>query len=213
MSLRVDFYLPLLYLERKDCVVPGVVIYRLSSLWDHSRRVTCIIVLMFMFVLSTMIYSMKRLVDDFPDRIFVIPGFPECLYMFPDARSSYLVLESAVLVVWDIFNLVIFATSSFANPYMCTADVYKRFKRDGGRYFLCLFAIRFTLLFMSTFGMDSRLSIVPVASALSVIINARIFQRISLGLTPLHDVPKNGASPFYGAQEYAVISYHDAFAP
>lgn len=66
-----------IWLKLEDCVVPGVVIYRLSSLWDHSRRVTCIIVLMFMFVLSTMIYSMKRLVDDFPGmfyfRVIIIP--------------------------------------------------------------------------------------------------------------------------------------------
>lgn len=153
--------------------------------------------------------------------------------MFPDARSSYLVLESAVLVsfdryiqdssdlydmqvVWDIFNLVIFATSSFANPYMCTADVYKRFKRDGGRYFLCLFgegsiffrhmtdihirtAIRFTLLFMSTFGMvsklpsfasptlnlcmkqDSRLSIVPCV----IITLSKIYDSLPLILTTI----------------------------
>lgn len=51
-------------------------------------------------------------------------------------------------MAWDIFNIFIFVTNTFATPYQCSQDVFSCFKRDGGRYFICLFGIRLCYLDM-----------------------------------------------------------------
>lgn len=41
-------------------------------------------------------------------------------------------------VTWDIFNVCLFTFNTFATPYLCSSDILNRFRKDGGRYFLCL---------------------------------------------------------------------------
>ncbi|KAL9713992.1 hypothetical protein Ac2012v2_002298 [Leucoagaricus gongylophorus] len=162
----------------------GVVIYRLRLLWDRSRYATYAIGLMASFVAAMIIIATVF-------ELLEIPGFlgvasflqsRQCLFMSGQKLIPSLILEASVLMAWDIFNIFIFVTNTFATPYQCSQDVFSRFKRDGGRYFICLFVVRSMHLFMAVFGKESQLSAVPLAWALATIINARIFHRIGRDL-------------------------------
>lgn len=168
-----------LFLKLAVVGTEGVVIYRLRSLWDHSRRITFAIGAMALIVLVTMVVTAVLEITRFLGKVTIASFLKSPLCLFPGEEAvSALVLEGAVLMAWDVFNFLAFTTNTFAKPYRCSYDVFSRFKRDGGRYFICLFVVRSLYFWMSIFGGDLRFSALPLSWGFAAIINARIFHRI-----------------------------------
>ncbi|EKM79003.1 hypothetical protein AGABI1DRAFT_129268 [Agaricus bisporus var. burnettii JB137-S8] len=110
-----------------------------------------------------------------------VPGLPGCLFIASSSNHFiYMLVLGLVFVLWDIFNVCIFTFNTFATPYLCSSDLLKRFKHDGGRYFLYLLVVHALFLFTVAFGQNSRFSTIPLIVALTTVINARIFHGIAL---------------------------------
>lgn len=163
----------------------GIVIYRLRFLWNNSRYVTYVIGVMFTLMVAAVSVSTIFEVMTLPDFTYVTDFLVsrQCLFIFPgQALVPSMVVEASVFMVWDVFIILVFTTNTIAIPHRCSYDVFNRFKRDGGRYFIYLFAIRSLYFFMSIFGKASRFSLLPVVWALCAIINARLFHRMGRDL-------------------------------
>lgn len=184
LNCKTVIIIVVIFLQVSVIGTEGVVVYRLRLLWDRSRYATYAIGIMASFVVTMTITATVL-------QLSRLPGFPsaanfpqshQCLFMVDSKRATSLILVASALVVWDASTIFIFVTNTFATPYQCSQDVFSRFKRDGGRYFICLFVVRFMSLFMTVFDKGTLFFAVPFTWALATVINARVFHRIGRDL-------------------------------
>ncbi|XP_006459666.1 hypothetical protein AGABI2DRAFT_177523 [Agaricus bisporus var. bisporus H97] len=159
----------------------AIVIYRLRSLWHFNRPITHAITAMVVVVFITAVVSMSVEAVNLKGLFRPVLGLPGCLFIASSSNHFiYMLVLGLVFVLWDIFNVCIFTFNTFATPYLCSSDLLKRFKHDGGRYFLYLLVVHALFLFTVAFGQNSRFSTIPLIVALTTVINARIFHGIAL---------------------------------
>ncbi|KAJ3558610.1 hypothetical protein NP233_g11474 [Leucocoprinus birnbaumii] len=148
----------------------GVVICRLWSLWDDSRRVKCAIGAMAIIVVLTVVVATVLEVLQLPEFTIAADFLKsrQCLFNFPGQASILsMVVEASVFLAWDVFIVIIFTASTLGTPYQCSRDILVQFKRDGGRYFICLCSSVHVFLlydFWQGFSGPSVLSLMPESS-------------------------------------------------
>ncbi|TFK33996.1 hypothetical protein BDQ12DRAFT_657419 [Crucibulum laeve] len=157
-----------------------VVAQRIHALWGYQRRIryilTGIYTVAFCALPFLVIFTCVQLQSK------VMPLFNICVFVVKPMFSQWLI---GLLSFLDVCVISLTILNALDKPHRTNMDVLLALHRDGLKFFVLLFVIRFSALLMIVLGgLGDSFVLLPVMWALSTTINSRLLLRVGKKQAP-----------------------------